>query len=93
MQGLGREQPTVGADPFVQVFRAHALRQEPAQVSVMDHTRHATDAALLGSHPGPQHALGGEQRHLRVVGDCAAAAIGGSVVAHASEPEALADLG
>ena len=71
---------------------ALALRVQPAQVGVRRDARIRGEAPQAAAHPRAEEPLGGEERHLRVVGDAARAAVGRRVVRDAARPEAAQDL-
>ena len=73
---------------------ALALGVQPAPVGVAEHPDEVwPDTAHASAVGATQQALGGEQRHLGVVGDGAGLARIGDEVADPCGPEAGADLG
>src|SRR5262249_36102788 len=60
-----------------------ALRAQPADISVMNYRRRMANALVTPPRNGAQQPFGGEERHLRVVGDRPAPAVSGVV---ASDP-------
>ena len=103
-----RQAGPAGAAPFVErrylaqpalrrsreagVARLLPLRAEPAQVGAVDG---AHDARVFGEGTaahGEHQPLGGEERHLGVVGDGSGAHASGGKIAHALGPESRADL-
>ncbi len=74
------------------VLRALALGAEPAQVGAVDGAHHPGAAGEDGIAGGQDQALGGEERHLGVVGDGAQAAEGRNRLLKSLRSEAAADL-
>ena len=93
------DQPAVGAAVARRLHRPRgalpgdALGVEPAQVGVVDAARGVADASRLATDPGADQALGGEERHLGVVGDGADPAVGLLELRDAFSAVLSADLG
>src|SRR5690606_26667445 len=68
------------------------LCRQPAQVGVGDDAGCMADALSRPAYVGAHEPFGGEQGHLRVVGDGAETAIRRPEVAYAAGTEALQDL-
>src|SRR5262252_2683580 len=57
-----------------------ALRAQPADISMMDYRRRMAGAFVTPPGDGAQQHFGGEERHLRVVGDGPSPAVSGDIV-------------
>jgi hypothetical protein len=75
------EQPTrlVGTNLKVSI-RPFTLCAQPSEIGIGDDAGRVSDSLRGTSNPGPQQPFGGEEGHLRVVGDRTQGSVGRRIV-------------
>ena len=92
MKRRDTEEPPVRAHLDI-LARLFLLRQQPAQVGMVNNPGWIADASLSRSHPAANEPLSGEEGHLGVIRNGAGTAIGGRVIPQTRLPEPVPDIG
>jgi hypothetical protein len=84
------DEPSIGR--FAEYRTAFTLRVEPSQQRMMNHARRIADAAPFEADLGADHALGSEERPLRVVRDRPQTTVSRRKILNAGRPKGSEDL-